>query len=268
MYDLILHVEDMRDDNPVVRFGLPLAQRLGAYATGLHVIDVVPASLALPEVAAVLAQMEIEADARANWWADLCRKHEVQGSWEVARGPYANALAHRSCLADLTVSTLPSLDTGYSLGFDYLTRVLLSGASPMLLLPADLEPKPLYSHVVVAWNGSLEAVRALRAALPFLRRATAVTVVDGTVEPLPGLSPAPLPIREWLHREGVGGLTIRSVEMVDEGIGPALLDAAARDHAELLVMGAWGHSRFSEWVLGGATRYVLQHAKLPVLMAH
>lgn len=268
MYDLIIHVEDMRDDAPVVQLGLPLAHRLGAYATGLHVIDIVPASLAIPEVAAVLAQMEIEAEQRADWWTRLCRQHLVEGCWEVARGPYASALAHRSCLADLTVSTLPSLDTGYSLGFDYLTHVLLSGASPMLLLPADPEPVPEYRNIIVAWNGSLEAVRALRAALPFLRRATAVTVVDGSTEPLPGLSPARLPIREWLKREGVGALAIRTVEMSGEAIGPTLLDAAADARADLLVMGAWGHSRFSEWILGGATRYVLQRARLPVLMAH
>ncbi|HEY9132866.1 MAG TPA: universal stress protein [Dyella sp.] len=54
----------------------------------------------------------------------------------------------------------------------------------------------------------------------------------------------------------------------NDGIGPTLLDAVAENHADLLVMGAWGHSRFNEWVLGGATRYVLQHARLPVLMAH
>ncbi|HEX7817604.1 universal stress protein [Dyella sp.] len=268
MYDLIVHVEDIRDDASVVQLGLPLAHRLGAYATGLHVIDIVPASLALPDVAAVLARVEIEAEQRTDWWMGLCRQHHVDGCWEVARGPYASALAHRSCLADLTISTLPSLNTGYSLGFDYLTQVLLSGASPMLLIPADSVPVPDYRHIIVAWNGSLEAVRALRAALPFLRRATVVTVVDGSTEPLPGLSPARLPLREWLKREGVDALIIRTVEMSRETIGPTLLDAAVDAHADLLVMGAWGHSRFSEWILGGSTRYILQRATLPVLMAH
>ncbi|HEY9133014.1 MAG TPA: hypothetical protein VIM98_14775, partial [Dyella sp.] len=203
MYDLILHVDDMRDDAAVVVAGLPLAHAFGAFATGLHVIDIVPSTLAIPDVAAVLAQAEIEASAMATWWSELCGRHHVEGTWEVGRGPYASVLAHRSCLADLTVSTLPSLETGYMQGFDYLTHVLLSGASPMLLLPMDTQRALKFRNVTVAWNGSLEAVRALRAALPFLRQAASVTVWDGSVELLPGLSPARLPIHDWLRREGV-----------------------------------------------------------------
>jgi nucleotide-binding universal stress UspA family protein len=268
MYDLILHVDDMRDDAAVVTAGLPLARMLGAFATGLHVIDIVPATLAIPGVAAVLAQAEIDASAMATWWSDLCRRHQVEGAWEVARGPYASALAHRSCLADLTISTLPSQETGYVQGFDYLTNVLLSGASPMLLLPMDTVRAPTFRNATVAWNGSLEAVRALRASLPVLRQAASVTVWDGAVELVPGLSPARLPLREWLRREGVESATIHPLRIGRDGIGVTLLDAAAENHADLLIMGAWGHSRFNEWILGGATRYVLHHARLPVLMAH
>jgi hypothetical protein len=124
------------------------------------------------------------------------------------------------------------------------------------------------SRIAVAWNGSPEAVRAVHAALPFLQRADEVLLLRGEPEELfqkVSWKP-PFDIDAYLNRHGIHA---RPQDLVDtDGIGEAMLEQTDRFHADLLVMGAYGRSRFSEWALGGATRHVLCNARLPVLFRH
>lgn len=267
MFEVLVNTEEMRDDNPVVQTGLALASRLNAYAAGLNIVEVFPSTMAMSEVMIVLDAEEKEARQCDTWWMNKCRDHGVQGGWEVIRGVYVPVLARRSCMADITVSRLPSRDTGYPTGMDYVTRVLLTAASPMLLVPPKWDGAFRQERVLVAWNSSQESMRALRAALPFLREADMVCLIDGASDVLPGITPPPLPVRDWLARQGI---ILHSVQQfpATTSAGEALLNQAHAMRADLLVMGAWGHSRMSELMLGGTTRHVLQHARLPVLMAH
>lgn len=269
MFEILVNTEEMRDDNPVVQAGLALASRLDAYATGLHIVEVFPSTMAMtmPEVMTVLETEEHEARQSDAWWMNRCRQHGVQGNWEVIRGVYVPVLARRSCMADIAVSRLPNREAGYPTGMDYVTRVLLTAASPMLLVPPKWDGAFRQERVLVAWNSTQESMRALRAAVPLLRKAEMVCLVDGASDVLPGITPPPLPVRDWLMRQGVILHSMRQFPATTSA-GEALLDQAHAMHADLLVMGAWGHSRLSELMLGGTTRHVLQHAPLPVLMAH
>lgn len=267
MFEILINTEEMRDDNPVVRTGLALAGRHHAYATGLNIIEVLPATMAIPEVMAVLATQEYEARRRDAWWMKQCDEHGIKGAWEVIRGVYVPVLARRSCMADITVSRLPNHEAGYPAGMDYVTRVLLSAASPMLLVPSTWDGTFRQGRVLVAWNSTQESMRALRAAVPFLREAEMVCLVDGARDELPGITPPPLPVRDWLMRQGITLHADRQFPATASA-GEALLDQAQAMQADLLVMGAWGHSRVSELILGGTTRHVLRHARLPVLLAH
>ncbi|OOG63466.1 hypothetical protein B0E46_10795 [Rhodanobacter sp. B04] len=267
MLEILINTEEMSNDNPVVRTGLALASRHGAYATGLNIVEVFPSSMAMPDVMAVLETEEYEARQCAAWWSDQCREHGVQGGWEVIRGVYVPALARRSCMADITVSRLPNREAGYPPGMDYMTRVLLAAASPMLLVPPRWDGSLRQERILVAWNSTQESMRALRAALPLLREAETVCLVDGASEGLPGITPPPLPVHDWLTRQGVKLHSTLPFPSTTKA-GEALLKQAAAMRADLLVMGAWGHSRVGELILGGTTRHVLQHAELPVLLAH
>jgi len=267
MLEILVNIEEMRDDNPVLQTGLALASRHDAYATGLNIVEVFPSTMAMAEVIAVLEIEEKEARQRDTWWVNQCREHGVQGGWEVIRGVYVPILARRSCMADITVSRLPNPEAGYPTGMDYVTRVLLTAASPMLLVPPKWDGSFRQERVLVAWNSTQECMRAVRAALPFLRKAEMVCLIDGASDELPGITPPPLPVRDWLTRQGVTVHLVRQFPATTSA-GEALLDQAHGMRADLLVMGAWGHSRMSEWVLGGTTRHVLQHAPLPVLLAH
>jgi nucleotide-binding universal stress UspA family protein len=146
---------------------------------------------------------------------------------------------------------------------DYL---LLNCGRPVLLVPRAGRFPTIGKRVLVAWNGSVEAAKAVTGALPLLRGAEQVTLaVLGNNSETLGQSPG-ADIALYLARHGVRVEVLRRPEPHDPG--QAILSLAADFGADLLVMGAYGHSRFREMMLGGATRTILATATLPVLMAH
>ncbi|RUW60680.1 universal stress protein [Mesorhizobium sp. M7A.F.Ca.US.008.03.1.1] len=144
--------------------------------------------------------------------------------------------------------------------------ILFGSGRPTLLLP-DSQDVEVLGHVVIAWDGSRVAARAVADARVFLELASMVTVVTVTDEkPLPG--------------QGIGerlalGLRMRglvaeavSIQAGDSSIGTALQEHALKIGGNLLVMGGYGHSRIRDFVLGGATEGILADLRLPVLLSH
>ena len=141
--------------------------------------------------------------------------------------------------------------------------VLLNGARPVLVVPAGGQFGNVGRHVALAWNGSREASRALTSALPLLKRAHKVSVVlanPGNEAGVPGAD-----VGLYLARHGV---IVEVMTHFGDNPEQALLDALGACHADLLVMGAYGHARLREFLLGGATRTVLRRMPVPVWMAH
>lgn len=151
---------------------------------------------------------------------------------------------------------------------DFQAYVVLHCARPVLVLPAAGHAGDIGTHVTVAWNGSAEAVRAITAAIPLLQRAAQVHLVvlrkdreDDTHGDVPGADMA-----LYLARHGIK-VQVNVVEGEDDD-GNALLSFAAGNGSDLIVMGAFGHSRLREFVLGGVTRTALQSSPIPLWMAH
>ena len=145
-------------------------------------------------------------------------------------------------------------------------EVVFSSGRPTLILPGDEDVGTL-DHVVIAWDGSRVAARAVADAKPFLERASAISIVSVTDEKvLPGKDIAERLARGFVAR----GLRARaeSIQAGDSEIGVALQDHALKVGGNLLVMGGWGHSRLRDFVLGGATEGILSDLRLPVLMSH
>jgi nucleotide-binding universal stress UspA family protein len=175
--------------------------------------------------------------------------------------------------SDLTV--LSQHDAGEALPgamSDLVPYVMLNAARPVLIVPRSGPFAQLGTQagttVVVAWDGSMEATRAIGHALPLLRAAR--LVVLALLHPPAGhAQPARHPgsdIAAYLSRHGVPVEVRQAITTGD--IGAALLAMAAEVHADLLVMGGYGHARFREILLGGVTETVLRQMTLPVLMAH
>jgi len=147
-------------------------------------------------------------------------------------------------------------------------HLALHGARPVLVVPASYGGAPIPGTVVAGWDGSVQAMRALNAALPLLVRADSVklALVDPErVGELHGDEPG-ADMALWLARHGV------KVEVVVERsavtVGKALIGLANDAGAGLMVSGAYGHSRYREWILGGVTRELLERAPVPLLIAH
>ncbi|WP_374582353.1 universal stress protein [Pseudoduganella sp.] len=144
--------------------------------------------------------------------------------------------------------------------------VVLNCGRPVLLVPSEGRFPTIGKRVLVAWNGSVEAAKAVSAALPLLRSAERVTlaILGGSADVL-GEEPG-ADIALYLARHGVRVEVLRRPEAADPGA--AIIALGQELETDLLVMGAYGHSRFREMMLGGATRTVLATSPLPVLMAH
>lgn len=169
---------------------------------------------------------------------------------------------------DLAVIGQTDDDAAASVPYDFPQQVVLGSGVPVLVVPYTGRIDAVGRRVLVAWDGSREAARALNAALPLLVQGAKVQAIvfdrAAGAEGVQGWQIEQL--RQWFARHGIDATVAR--EPTEIGIGDAVLSRCADLSADLLVMGAYGHSRLAEFVLGGATRTVLRQMTLPVLMAH
>lgn len=180
-------------------------------------------------------------------------------------GRYVSAHARFS---DLVVLPRPyGKDTGAERE-PVIEGALFDGQTPVLVVPDDATPAASPKRVAIAWNESAEALRTVRAALPFLQAAdrVSVVVVDPPVHGPNRSDPGGL-LSQYLSRHGVK-VEIDVLAKSMPRVSDVLLRYATDSSADMLVMGAYGHSRFREAILGGATRDMLEEAHLPVFMAH
>src|SRR3984893_13290650 len=191
----------------------------------------------------------------------------VPGEWHMSIGltePYVTRRAHSADLI-LLGQRIPD----YSSGLYRPEDVVLSCSRPVLVVPyAGRRPDRIGENVLVAWNGSREAGRAVQDALPLMSTSSAVTVL--LVDPE---EDADIELAEdlvaHLGRHGLHAKTqVIRRDLVTLAVSDIILTQVAELDADLLVMGAYSHSRLREIVLGGVTRDILRDMNVPVLMAH
>ncbi len=146
--------------------------------------------------------------------------------------------------------------------------VLINCVRPVLVLPSIYRFRALPSHALIAWDGSLNATRAISGALPLLKLADKVSLaIFNPAESADAHGAQPgADMALYLSRQGVQVEVMIRETSIDAG--EALLSLCADEGADLLVMGAFGHTRFRELLLGGATRHILDAMTVPVLMSH
>ncbi len=177
-------------------------------------------------------------------------------------GREADEVTRRGRLSDLVLIAKPAPERE---GGDatVLEAAMFETGRALLMVPPDL-PEPFGDNVAVAWDGSREAARAVAAALPILRKAARVEIMTAKYG---SVAAKPSDLAQYLARHGIETQTWAFTPGRDP-IGKELMIQCAEAGADMLVMGAYGHSRFREMVLGGATRGIIANAALPVLMAH
>nr|WP_314637774.1 universal stress protein [uncultured Janthinobacterium sp.] len=283
---VLLHVDDSASRGARIDAAASIAQACGGHLTGV----------ALTGVSRLLYQNQPDLDADPNLALHLNflrerAAHALDGfeaqvraagvaSFEqrVVDDEAAGGMSLLARYADLVViSQYNAKDKSPSVMRDFPAYVLLHSGRPVLIVPYApplplLAPPAAARNVLISWNASKEASRAVSAALPLLQRAehVHVAIFDAQVH---AAEHGEQPGAELLHYLARHGVDAR-VHLLDGGgvrrgdIGEALLSQAADLSADLLVMGAYGHSRLRETILGGVTRTILQSMTIPVLMAH
>ena len=176
---------------------------------------------------------------------------------------------HAHCSDLLLLGPVDRAAPGHRLASAVLESVLVDCARPVLIVPYAGRQQAVARKPMVAWDDSRESARAVADALPLLRRAECVHVLawrEGAYEETVPLAERLQALRQWLAWHGVRAETAVEVTTID--IADAMLSRAADLEADLLVMGAFGHRRLAERLLGGATRGLLDSMTLPVLMSH
>jgi nucleotide-binding universal stress UspA family protein len=252
-----------------LRAAVALAQHSGGHVVALQITpleayasaELWGAPLMMAEVIASVEQLE--AGIRTRTEARLARE-AIGWSYETAAGDFTRVICARARLADVVI--LPCAARGRGAGAAALPLagdVAIHGQTPVLAVPPDLDSFAPGGPALVAWNGSGEAAEALRAALPLLARAARVTLLVIREEGEPPY-PASMAL-DWLARHGVSA-EVRELERAGT-VGETLCAAATDMGAAWIAMGAWGHSRAREFLLGGVTRHMLGHAPVPLLLA-
>jgi nucleotide-binding universal stress UspA family protein len=177
-------------------------------------------------------------------------------------------VAHRARFADLVVLPRPYGKDRGAEAEPIVESAMFEGHAPILVIPDDWEPMSQPKSILVAWNESVEAMTAIRHALPFLQQAGLVRIV--VIDPPthgPDRSDPGGMLSQMLSRHGVQ-CEIDVLSKTMTRVSDVLNRNAVDTNSDMIVMGAYGHSRFREAILGGATRNMLEQAKVPVFMAH
>jgi nucleotide-binding universal stress UspA family protein len=259
--------------SPAVTAAISLAARWGSKLTSCYIEPALRRAANAdmePSVLGMLLQSRGEGDGERERDAFVSHAHRwgvIEADWVVTHAGLAPTLRALGAWHDLAVLERDGVE-GARL-FDILSEAMSNSRLPCLLLPPLWNAELKLERVVIGWNGSIEATRAIHGALPFLQAASQVLVIDGesrSEDDDAGTPPRFDPI-DYLQRHQVAASS-RRIQVPPQEAGAALLKATHGIHADLLVMGSFSHSRLRERILGGATRHVLAHAPIPVLMEH
>lgn len=248
-----------------------------AHLIGLSVIE--PLNLAAYFSPSIDALIEIEQQHREaaeaasrkveTTFRGVCSRVGISSEWRLGEGNTGDVALEHARYADLAIVGQVNPESPPPNGAAGLPeRLVLASGRPVLIIPYVGRYETIGTRVLVAWNRTREAARAVNDALPILKRAHQVTVLsinpDGGD---PGSNPPGADVAHHLARHGVKVETSYTVAE-DIAVGSAILSRAADLGVDLIVMGCYGVSRLRELVLGGASREILGHMTMPVLMSH
>jgi nucleotide-binding universal stress UspA family protein len=277
--DILVHLDATPAATVRLDLAATLARRHDAHLTALFVVDIGLPMLAMADPGGGAALAELMEQMRAATLEDgaiaqaafreRLRRDALRGEWRQAEGMLREQVALHARYADLAIIGQDDPATGVPGSAGLAGDILFAAGRPVLVVPYAGRFETLGHRILVGWNASREAARAVNDALPLLTAAAGVCVLvanprggqDGHGEE-PGAD-----IALHLARHGVS-VSVEHRAAPDIPDADLLLNHAADMSADLLVVGAYGHSRLREFVLGGVTRSLLTQMTVPVLMSH
>jgi nucleotide-binding universal stress UspA family protein len=275
---ILLHLDPGARGKERADLAFDLAAAFDAHLTGLFAqsdfrIPIAARAVAGSIIDDAVGRQRTEATraAEAVFRAALARHPGVKAEWRPSSADALHAVRVSARYADLVITgqRQPAEEDDSCLAREFVEELILSAGRPLLFIPYAGRFAHVGRRALIAWNASREAARAVVDAVPLLQRAENVQVVafnparnGGGHGDIPGAD-----ISLYLARHGVKA-TAAQQHCAEIDIGAQILSRAADIDADLIVMGAYGHSRAYETVLGGATRTLLESMTVPVLMSH
>jgi nucleotide-binding universal stress UspA family protein len=274
MRDILVHVDASPAGAARVHSAIDLARQFGAPLTGLHVrpdVDLRAARLIELEAMVERAEEFIDEDARESHHLFLAsvERAGVPHVWRVASGDVARHIVDTARYVDLVIlGQYERQGTAIHHPLPVCHAVGLRCGRPVLVLPGDTEKCVSLSRVALAWDGSREAVRAVHDAMPFLTRATEldVLVVRPRAEHLADEVVSPYLLTEHLAHHGIAVSSWTTLE--GDSVADALFHHIEGHRFDLLVLGAYAHPAWYEFILGGVTQSLLLRSPIPLLISH
>ena len=275
---ILVHLNDRRRAGHLLKPAIALAARWGAHLIGLHAYPSIPQLSAFgtrlggEAVGSIVGAARQDSEHIHAVFERMTANQPFVAEWleiKAMGADIAELVMERGRAADLIVTS--QADPAWDLApiLDFPERLAVESGRPVLVVPNEGHFDRIGRSVMVAWSGTREASRAVFDALPFLQRASIVTLLSikrnshrGEERVIEGAD-----IAATLSRHGVKCEVAVSVA-ADISIEDDLLSRASDYSADLIVMGCYGHSRLREFIMGGTTRGILAHMTVPVLMSH
>lgn len=271
MKSILLHIDHDAAMNARLQVALDIARASGGHITCLQAISYevfAPGDFYGSAIAAAMPVIKENAEKlRAEIEAHLATE-DVPWDWRFVYGVAPHRLLEHSPLADVVILGPTDVGDGGRGPSAIVGDLVLKAPVPVLVVPGDAGRFDPAAPAMVAWNGSSEAAHALRAAVPLLAMARKVYLVSvAEAEGKPRFDFPALEGAQYLSRHGIE-CEVVEVPRGEAGIADTLFSAAQMRECALMVMGAYGHSRLAEMLLGGVTRKMLTEPSMPILLAH
>jgi nucleotide-binding universal stress UspA family protein len=273
--DIVVQLDSTHASRVRLHLAMSLARRFDARLSGLHVIpepDLPPyfKPSVVRRIAEIYADNAREAADRAEtMFRQQTANAAASTTWECFEGDTAELIGERARFADLLV--LGQFDTENPHGISHFllpAKVVFGTASPILVVPNNGTFDDIGKRIVVTWDGSREAARAIRDAMPLLKSAHEVSLfaVDLPRQGHMHGKPDSSRFADHLARHGIT-VSVREDASSKHSVTDAILTHVGAFNADLLVMGAYGHSPVWEFIVGGTTPALLERTTVPVLMS-
>ena len=272
---VLVHLNDNRRAEALLEPAIQLATRYNSHLLGLHVYASMPAppvpmGYASSVLGSVVAQERKRGQDIAETFARMTATGGFVPEWHLLKVPHvdlAPVVMGHSRAADLIIAGQTDPDWDLSPLLDFPERLALESGRPVLVIPYAGRYSRIGRNVVVAWKAGRESARAVFDALPLLQGAENVHILEITGRGEDGTLSPDTSIAASLARHGVKP-TVHASVAPDISVGNEILSRLADLDADLLVMGAYGHSRMRELVFGGVTRHIARHMTVPTLFSH
>ncbi len=271
---VLMHLNRDQRANQVLAAGVQIANAFNAHLIGLRVFPAfrlrppIPLPIGQEVLGAIAAQVRDETARIKTQFDHATGQQQFVSEWRsvtTERRDPAEIIMEHGRAADLIIASQADPNWDLSPILDFPDQLALGSGRPVLVVPTSGVFQQVPKTITVAWNGRREAARAVSDAMPLLKRADRVYVLTVASEPREGGLPD-TEIAATLARHGVK-VSVNELQASDSAAGEEIARRAA-EQSELLVMGAYGRSRFSEFILGGVTRHMLKSMTIPVLFSH